>query len=139
MVNDEKLYSASNIRTIIKEGVYKRRKWFICSVGTHPCVYVRITKKETALKWEEMPIDVHGGITYQQKKPKLSNSYKNQHIDVNPLIGWDYRHGNDFYYKPDKLDNISNSRVWTIKELENEVLSVIDQMEELKQKNYVIV
>ena len=138
MVNKspKKLYSTADWRIIVKEGVYKRRNWFICSVGTHPCAYVRMTKKEMVYDWEGMPIDVHGGITFSELKPELSMTESTKILDKHPLIGWDYAHGGDLYYK--RIEDLENKSLhaYTLNEIKKDVYSVIDQLETLKKNNY---
>lgn len=135
-ISKNKLYSKCNHLRIKKTGVYKRRQWFIVSYGTHPCAYVRMFKKEMKYDWEGMPIYVHGGITFCEEKPSISERWKDRYIDFNPLIGWDYAYRGDLHYK-NEYDLIHDSlHAYTVGEIEKEVYSVIDQIEELKKNNY---
>ena len=99
-ISENKLYTKCNFLRIMKTGVYKRRKWFIVSYGTHPCAYLRMFKNEMKYDWEGMPIYVHGRITFCEEKNSFKIAKeKDREINFYPLIGWDYAHGGDLHFK----------------------------------------
>ena len=86
--------------------------------------------------WEGMPIYVYGGITFSELKPKLEMTESTKILDKHPLIGWDYAHGGDLYYK--RIEDLENKSLhaYTLNEIKKDVYSVIDQLETLKKNNY---
>ena len=78
---------------ILAEGTYKGFKYFILSLGTHPCAYI-VTKYIELNEEEQIFFPVHGGITYQERYLKIPNKTLAQRSNV---IGWDYAHLGDQY------------------------------------------
>ena len=84
-------YKNKRERTILDSGVYHNRKYFIISLGTHPCAYVEVHnefERDSDL-WYKTPC--HGGITYDDY------AYWDEN-DETYYIGWDYAHLEDYLY-----------------------------------------
>ncbi len=108
----------------IKDGFY----WCIVSLGIHPCAYVAVTKDHPYFEKnvDDIPIDVHGGITYD------SNDLQWNPVLLEDVwwIGWDYGHAGDFsgcYLRP-KMTFTPEEKKWTTQEIKNEVFKVIEQL-----------
>lgn len=135
------------IRKIIKEegnykaGVYKKYKWRIIRPKYHPgeneigvfhlCGYVGLPKKSKFYKvpYDDIPVDVHGGLTYDSD---------NLHMQPETnlwWIGFDCAHSGDLcmlysYLGPVDIDDVYRDMEY----VENEVKSLIDQLIELELK-----
>lgn len=114
---------------VLDNGKYKGYNYWILSYGSHPCGYVEIPKGHPYYgKCDcdafDLPIDVHGGITYgDYGLHKLVGKDKF-------LIGWDYNHCYDYSY----LNMFeTNGKRWTTKEIIEDVKSVIQQLCEVKE------
>lgn len=131
-----KIYYKDLERKIIKSGCYKKHNFWIITNGAYPCAYVELLKKDKFYnktvkgKYDKIPIDVHGGLTYAQ-------TYLQMCVTHSAVIGWDYAHPNDYIYYPDRIflffcgDEFGKK--WTIKEIMTDIKSVINQT--LEKKN----
>ena len=108
-------YKYKREMTILDSGVYRGRKYFIISLGTHPCAYVEFhheLKRDSDL-WCKTPC--HGGITYDDYAYWDKN-------DGTYYIGWDYAHLGDY------LPFRDNDKKWTTQEILENVKEVIDYL-----------
>lgn len=85
--------------------------------GSHPTAYVMLDKNNIYydIDYGEIPIVVHGGLTYS------SNKNKGQY-----WIGWDYAHIGDYTSYCD-----GDGKKWTTDEILNHVKDVINQLIEI--------
>lgn len=106
---------------LLDSGVYRNRKYFIISQGTHPCAYVEFNNEfeRGSDLWYETPC--HGGITFDDY------AYWDEN-DETYYIGWDYAHLGD--YLPFKDDG----KKWTTKEILENVKEVIDYLNKFVEK-----
>lgn len=106
------IYSTNKVRETLYKGTHDGYDFEIISFGYHPCAYVTLPKdhKYTDEDYDEIDIDVHGGLTY-----KILNT-----------IGWDYGHCYD--YSP--LYEQCTDKKWTTEEIFEEVKDVIRQLKE---------
>lgn len=104
---------------ILDQGEYKGRKYFIISYGTYPCAYIE--NKENYTCNDLKNLNVHGGISFEGSKENTN------------VIGWDYGHCCDFVSDAPNL----GGKQWTTREIKEEVFSVIDQLENMKETNRV--
>lgn len=114
-------YKYKREMTILDSGVYHNRKYFIISLGTHPCAYVEFHhefEREGDL-WRETPC--HGSITYDDYAYWDKN-------DETYYIGWDYAHFGD--YLPYEVCG----KRWTTKEILENVKEVIDYLNKFVEK-----
>ena len=123
----EMIYDKHLERLLLDSGSCCGYNYFILNLGTHPTAYVEIpvTSKLYNKHYDDINIDVHGGLTYSA-----------DHLDIGDdvlkgwFIGWDYAHYNDylgfedFYLKEFKR----NSKKWTTEEIQKEVYSVCKQL-----------
>ena len=112
-------------RKILDSGEYEGYKYYIVSLGTHPCAYVEIPKghkyhgkvDEDAY---DLDVDVHGGITFGDFGLKgVSRHY---------MIGWDYMHWQDYFFTKYAFEPVSKGKKWTTEEILEDVKSVIHQV-----------
>lgn len=135
----EMVYQKERKMEILFAGVYRKYKYFILNLGTHPTAYIEIPKgnklyKKSYNKIYDMGygIDVHGGLTYSDKELMGVES-------KNWFIGWDYAHYNDYLgYEIDMLTNVMPyGKKWTTEEIIEECQSAIDQIIEIQEDKKV--
>ena len=134
---DKKIYN-SDLKTkkglLVANGTYRGYDFYIKTLGTHPCAYVRISDK-SSLKYSIVNQElyfVNGGITYSNK----ALSFDNAEIDNTNswFIGWDYAHYGDFMLSKNG-EILSEGKVWTIGEIIEECHKAIDEIIE-REKEY---
>ena len=110
---------------IIAHNVYKDVEYFVVSLGTHPCAYVKCPKEfldEHTDDWGNLTeIWVHGGVTYTGEMSDLK-TFKDK--DGEYCFGWDYAHAGDYLGNDDSPWDL---RKWTTEMIVNECKSAIDQ------------
>jgi len=132
----EMKYQVQRMISVLDKGIKNGFPWFVLSQGTHPTAYISLPKghKYYGKGYDEIPIDVHGGLTYAD-----SDFYFNPIVIKNLwFIGWDYAHAGDFLgYELEEgikaLRKKYNSKgepdkKWTTKELREEVFDAIKQL-----------
>lgn len=64
----EMRYQPKSRRKLLAEGSYKKYRFYIYSLGTHPTAYIEIPKSNPihGKSINECDIEVHGGITYAE-------------------------------------------------------------------------
>lgn len=84
--------------------------------GSHPTAYVMLDKNNVYydVDYDEIPIVVHGGLTYSSKE--IKGQY---------WIGWDYAHIGDYTFYS------SGGKKWTTDEILSHVKDVIKQLIEI--------
>ena len=121
----EMQYQADYKREILDTGYCYGLVYYILNLGMHPTAYIQIPSnhrlygKDYDEIYNEVDIDVHGGITYTNDHLYISD---NQKID-GWFIGWDYAHYGDYAGYEEKFpENLrTNGKKWTTKEILNEV------------------
>lgn len=111
---------------LIRIGVYKNFNYYIYSLGTHPCAYVDV--RNTSLDhvdYDDIDIQCHGDLTY-------SKETLHDLDDKGCFIGWDYAHLGDY------LGGYSDGKKWTLKEIEEECIDVIEQVIKIKKQNLIL-
>lgn len=101
-------------RYIVDRGSFDGHKWFITSLGTYPCAYVKSDIPEDL----QNDIDCHGGITF------WGNGFP-EFEDDSVYIGWDYAHACDYSFF--NFFN-ENGKKWTVEEIKNEIIEVVEQL-----------
>lgn len=109
---------------VLYNDTYKGYDFYVISYGSHPCCYILLDKKNPFYyqHYDDIPLDVHGGLTYSSKEHYLIDN-KGKWI-----IGWDYAHYGD------KFGNRTWScgdHTWKTKELIKECINAIDRLEEI--------
>lgn len=122
----------SREKVILDKGFFKDYEYIILNVGTHPCAYICLNtnSKFYRKEYNEIPIDVHGGITFSEDKLYRVLEYSDEDdkevlktIERDWIIGWDYNH----------LGDCNGSlgfcgRKYTTKEIKQEVEDAINQL-----------
>ncbi|WP_417136675.1 hypothetical protein [Ruminococcus bromii] len=126
----------NNKGEILAAGDYKNFKYYVVSVGTHPCAYVDVSNTSLANKdYCENDIDCHGGLTYGRDYLSALDTEK---TNGKWYIGWDYAHYGD--YMPNSYISMSGVHInmfgvyeewekrWTTEEIVAECKNVINQI-----------
>lgn len=130
------IYSCKRKREILASGKYKGYKFYILNLGAFPTAYVEIPKthKFYMKHYDEIDIDVHGGLTYSEDFLEISET---KGIGGSWFIGWDYAHFEDYigFEEIYPSDFRTGSKKWTTQEILQEVFYVIDQLERKEYEN----
>lgn len=124
----EMKYQAERKKELLDSGKCMGYNYYILNLGTHPTAYIEIPKnhKYYLKDYDEINIDVHGGLTYSDnylivENEKLTNTW---------FIGWDYAHYGDYYgydeMLPEKIK--IGGKKWTTKEIREDVYFVCKQL-----------
>ena len=110
--------------------------WAIITLGTHPCAYVGIPRDDPSYEEDYDDIgkpyfDCNGGITF-------SGHNRHCHFTMFNLdiwwIGWDYAHAGDYLHYPEHFGIKSSGKKWTLEEIEEEVMKVIEQLKKIRDE-----
>lgn len=117
----EMVYKPKGERVLLYHGVYLDHDYYVISMGTHPCAYVKLINENPEVA-ENVPC--HGGITYNEKYLRLPDG----EIKGN-FIGWDYAHSGDYmgYYGETHSYEWDGQR-YTTEYIVNECLEVIGNL-----------
>ena len=124
------IYSSKEKRECIALDEYKGYMFAVMNYGSHPCCYIRVKREDSFYEAEkaDIPLTVHGGrITFKQNSLKLS---KTQSISGR-WIGWDYSGFGDQVLMPNSY--VLNGHAFTIEELIDDCMDVINQIVRLKE------
>lgn len=115
-IYSEMEYSSRNVLKLLAEGVYRNVKWYVMSLGTHPCGYVDIEGKVVC----DSDIECNGGITYHGNALNIGKEVLDGFF-----IGWDYAHCWDYmgYY-----NESDTGQRHTTEEIIEDCKSVINQI-----------
>lgn len=109
-------------------GEYRGLKFYVVSLGTHPCAYVNVAKTRfDGMSDDEMDdagIECHGGFTYAESTLCVTD-------EKGWFVGWDYAHCEDWcgymeLYK-DEYRETHLQRHYTF-EMIRDCMDVIDQI-----------
>lgn len=112
--------------------------YYILNLGTHPVAYIKIPKEHILFNkdyddiYEELDIDVHGGLTYSNDHLYISETQKIEGW----FIGWDYAHYGDYAgYEEMFPENIrTGGKRWTTEEIFAEVKEACYQIQKMQKK-----
>ena len=125
------IYSSKRKRELLGKGKYLDYNYYILNLGTHPTAYVEIPKnhKYYLKDYDEIDIDVHGGLTYSENYLFIS---KNEKITNCWFIGWDYAHLGDYtgYEENYPEEYRIGGKKWTTNEILKDVYSVCMQLKD---------
>jgi hypothetical protein len=120
-------------RDILDSGEYNGYKYYIVSLGTHPCAYVEVPEGHICYGKCDgdayvLDIDVHGGITF--------GNFGLKGVSDKFLLGWDYNHCDDYCFAVSDsilsfFDFGTNGKRWTTEEMLEDVKSVINRLREM--------
>lgn len=123
-------YETERNKTILAHDVIDGIEFYIISLGTHPCAYVRVPSTNSiskmAFSWLDLSdkIFCHGGVTWFENHLPDRKTY----ID-GMWLGWDYAHAGDYYgYRWNDTENDTETKKWTTEEIFEEVKNVIEQV-----------
>ena len=127
-------YQAKRKIELLDSGKCMNYNYYILNLGTHPTAYVEIPKnhKYYLKHYDEIDIDVHGGLTYSK-----NYLYTNENDKLDGwFIGWDYAHFDDFigYELNYPSEFRTNSKKWATEEIQKDVYSVCKQLKEACDK-----
>lgn len=113
--------------------------YYILNLGTYPTAYIKIPRnhrlyrKTLAEIYDEIDINVHGGITYSENELWISNTQKIE----GHFIGWDYAHCGDYMGFEERLplQLRSGGKKWTTKEIFKEIKEVCYQLQNAKEES----
>lgn len=115
----EMIYTDKGKRELLDRGIYKDHEYFVISMGTHPCAYVKLNGENPEMA-DNAPC--HGGITYNEDYLKLPDG----EIKGN-FIGWDYAHYGDYMGYYERLhDGSFDGQMYTTSQIVGECKEVID-------------
>ena len=130
----EMIYKSERTREVLVDDFYKGYHYVVLSLGTHPCGYVEVSKRNKlyGLNMDRLPdLDCHGGVTYTRSYLGLDNNSKAYNDSW--FIGWDYAHYMDYMGGLFMISNVDNKK-WTTAEIIAECKSVIDQLIEYEKE-----
>lgn len=129
------IYSFIRKIEVLDSGKCCDYNYYILSLGTHPVAYVEIPKthKLYGTHYDNIDVDVHGGLTYSKDNLWLSDT---EELRDNWFIGWDYAHFGDYlgYEEMYPIKIQLRGKKWTIEEIRQDVYDVCKQLERLKYK-----
>lgn len=121
-------------RTIMLDsGLCYNYKYYIMNLGTHPTAYVQIPFDHPyyGKSYDDIDIDVHGGLTYSEDYLNLEN----EKITNCWFIGWDYAHCGDYLgFWLNYSSEFTHSHKWTTKEIREDVMKVCRQLKDIENK-----
>lgn len=130
----EMIYGTNRIVDVLDSGKCFGYQYYILNLGTHPTAYVEIPNTHSCYKkrYDEIDIDVHGGLTYSKDYLYIP---ENENLKNSWFIGWDYAHAGDYFgYNENFLLYLQerNNKKWTTKEIQQDVYSVCEQLKEME-------
>lgn len=130
----EMIYKTNSDNKLLDSGKCMGYCYYILNLGTHPTAYVEVPKdhKYYLKNYDEIDIDVHGGLTYSDnylivEGEKITNCW---------FIGWDYAHFDDFIgYELNYPNEFrTNGKKWTTEEIQDDVYKVCKQLHSLEKE-----
>lgn len=130
----EMVYQVKRLETpeILASGNVCGYQYYVVSMGMWPCAYVSIPKEDICFGQTDLPIDCHGGITYNRTY-LLDSAVKDGWV-----IGWDYGHCFDYNGYNMTFGDPSfplQQKKYSTEEMINDCKDVIKQLVELNKNN----
>lgn len=126
----EMKYQTNRRKELLDSGKCMGYNYYILNLGTHPTAYVEVPKdhKYYLKHYDEIDINVHGGLTYSEEKLFLENEV----LFESWFIGWDYAHFDDYLGHEELYpeEYRTNGKKWTTEEIKEEVYNVCKQLKE---------
>ena len=132
----EMIYQKDRKVEVLDTGFCYGYLYYILNLGTHPTAYIKIPETHLYHKcksYNEMPLDVHGGLTYMEDYLHVENG---QTIE-GKFVGWDYGHICDYtgYRELFGGFGFEDEKKWTTEEIFAEVKEACYQLKEAETKN----
>lgn len=128
----EMIYGTERIVDVLDAGKCFGYQYYILNLGTHPTAYVEIPSTHYCYQkqYDNIDINVHGGLTYSEKSLWIG---KHGQIQESWFIGWDYAHYGD--YVGLHIFSDEHQKKWTTKEIQKDVFSVCEQLKEMEKND----
>lgn len=120
------VYKPKSERELLEHDTYKGHEFYVISLGTHPCAYVKLRDDLFIGKMDAYDLNVHGGITFRDTVLNTGEGYVKGRI-----LGWDYAHARDYmgYYETDDVYSpFMNGYRYTTEEIISECKRAIDEI-----------
>ena len=114
----EMVYKPKGERVLLDRGIYRDHEYFVISLGTHPCAYIKLNGEPLSVG---MGVPCHGGVTFTDTTLNIGDK---QMIKGN-IIGWDYAHYGDYMGYDDEY-GIEGGEIYTTGEIVFECKRAID-------------
>ena len=112
----EMVYKPKREVELLAEGEHKGYEYYVLSLGTHPCCYIKLHDNDDAEKAD--CLNVHGGVTYNKDHLTIND----RRID-GKIVGWDYAHLGDYMGYDDLF---SDGFRYTTRELVRDCIGAIE-------------
>ena len=121
-------YKAERITHILSAGEYKGVKYWIVSMGTHPCAYIDVTDLPEYFL-HDAPI--HGGVTYDEDflMNVWDEAFDGFCRGKKRFVGWDYAHAGDYIETPSRTfahPGLFGRKKWTTEEILKEIKDAVN-------------
>lgn len=123
-------------RDVLYSGEYLGYNFYILSLGMYPVAYVEvpIEHKYCNKHYDDINIEVHGGLTYSSDC-LLVKINPDEYAPGYWFIGWDYAHAGDYVGFQERYPETQrNDKKWTTEEIFEDVKSVIKQLKEAENE-----
>ena len=118
------LYKSSCEKELLDRGTYREHEYFVISLGTHPCAYVKLNNENAEMA---KGVNCHGCVTYYDKFLDIGDT-----IIKGNIIGWDYAHYGDYMgFYDDMVIYDDPVKKYTTEEIVSECHRVIDDLIEM--------
>lgn len=152
----DEIYSKEKSCKVLKTDTHKGVRFYITTIGFHPCAYVECSKEfidnHTSEYGDIEGITVHGGVTFTGHLLNLRTFHEKRCYDGKFILhgvdgdvidlrekyafGWDYGHCNDWEgYYTDAENTMWEHKKWTVQEIEQECRNAIDQYLDLMKSD----
>ena len=116
---------------VVKTGEWHNVRYWIATIGIHPCAYVECPEEFLDAHQDEYDliegIYVHGGVTFGGRLDQL-RAFQSEDVEGVMAFGWDYAHCNDWLgFRSDEDNSRCGYKKWEIDEIELECRNAIDQ------------
>lgn len=115
------IYESGRTHLLLDHGKYKKIEYYIMSLGTHPCAYIKLPSKNKQEIINLIDTMCHGGITYHESALNLGFG-----TIRGDFVGWDYAHYGDYMGFYSKNSALNKFKRWTTKEILSEIKTIID-------------
>lgn len=125
-------------RDTLVEKVWEHKELTCCVLlirQSHRCGYVRVPKNNPAfeLNYEDVPVDVHGGLTFSNMSLTGQPDDENYH-----WFGFDCAHFGDEIRLSGLRNGFLHGHWWTLEEVITETNSLAEQLADLTWKEIVL-
>ena len=128
LYSDRDIRSEKDLMQVVYTQTIDEYKFYICVTPFNPVCYVNVPESHPyyGKKYDDISIEVHGGLTFAGDRPFLDKGY---------FIGWDYGHFPYDYIKSleELLWEGSTGHKYTQDEIIEDAYMVINQLKASKQ------